>query len=86
MQEKSITLRLFPIRFEKGTSAEAVSCLFADKVIKKILLTKAFANFFDKKSLIPRKREEIKNTRHSSGLGFNAMNINIIEPDGWPDE
>ena len=47
---------------------------------------KTFANFFDEKSVIPRKREEIKNTRHSSGLGFNAMNINIIEPDEWPDE
>jgi len=50
------------------------------------LYTKAFPNFFDEKSVIPRKREEIKNTRHSSGLGFNAMNINIIEPDEWPDE
>ncbi|MBO7470324.1 MAG: hypothetical protein J6T78_00510 [Bacteroidaceae bacterium] len=54
--------------------------------MKKILLTKAFANFFDEKSVISRRREEIKNTRHSSGLGFNVMNINIIEPDEWPDE
>ena len=34
--------------------------------MKKILFTKEFVNFFDENSLIPRKREEIKNTRHSS--------------------
>ena len=54
--------------------------------MKKNSNTKDFPYFLGKKSLIPRKREEIKNTRHSSGLGFNAMNINIIEPDEWPDE
>ena len=54
--------------------------------MKKNSNTKDFPNFFDEKSVIPRKREEIKNTRHSSGLGFNVMNINIIEPDEWPDE
>ena len=54
--------------------------------MKKILFTKEFVNFFDEESLIPRKREEIKNTRHSSGLGFNAKIISNIEPDEWPDE
>jgi hypothetical protein len=53
---------------------------------EKFANTKAITFFFDRKSVIPRKREEIKNTRHSSGLGFNVMNINIIEPDEWPDE
>jgi len=47
---------------------------------------KRVCQLFCEKSVIPRKREEIKNTRHSSGLGFNAMNINIIDPDEWPDE
>ena len=29
---------------------------------------------------------EIKNTRHSSGLGVNTKNINQIEHDECPDE
>ena len=75
MQEKSITLRLFPIRFDKGTSAEAVYCPFADKVMKKILFTKEFAYFFRKKSVIPRKREEMKNALPSKARAALA-NVN----------
>ena len=29
---------------------------------------------------------KIKNTRHSSGIGVNAKNINSIEPDECPDD
>ena len=76
---------MFPIRFGRAPPLRCF-CPSVCKVTKKNLFTKEFPNFFDEESLIPRKREEIKNTRHSSGLGFNAMNINIIEPDEWPDE
>ena len=54
--------------------------------MKKNSNTKDFPNFFDEKSVIPRKREEIKNTRHSSGLGCNTKIISNVDPDEWPDE
>ena len=43
--------------------------------------TKEFANIFDENSLIPRKRKEIKNTRHSSGWGCNTKIISNVGPD-----
>ena len=49
--------------------------------MKKILFTKEFPYFFDKKSVILQKRKEMKNTRHSSDFGCNTKIISNVGPD-----
>jgi len=53
--------------------------------MKKFSNAKAIANFFRKLSAKPDEMKEIateiKNTRHSSGIGVNAKKIKSLQPD-----